>query len=101
MRSTPAGAAGVATGYVLGSIPFGVLIGMATRGLDVREQGSGSMGTTNVLRLAGPAAAAATFALDVGKGSAAILIARRLGAPRGWQAAAGATVLQGTGWVRD
>ena len=65
------GGAGAA-GYAIGSIPFGLLLGRATRGLDVREIGSGSMGSTNVLRAAGPAAAAATFALDVGKGTAAV-----------------------------
>jgi glycerol-3-phosphate acyltransferase PlsY len=64
----------------------------------VRQFGSGSMGTTNVLRTVGPAAAATTFALDVAKGSAAVLVARALGADAGGQAAAGFTAVVGHSW---
>lgn len=85
-------------GYAIGSIPFGLLLGRATRGLDVREVGSGSMGSTNVLRAAGPAAAGATFALDVGKGTAAVLCARTLGAGPPGQAAAGLAAMVGHSW---
>ncbi len=87
-----------AAGYVIGSIPFGLLLGRATRGLDVREVGSGSMGSTNVLRAAGPAAAAATFALDVGKGNAAVVVARALGAGPGGQVGAGLASMVGHSW---
>ena len=87
-----------AAGYAIGSIPFGLLLGRATRGLDVREVGSGSMGTTNVLRAVGPAAAAATFALDVGKGTAAVFAARALGAGPGGQVAAGLGAMVGHSW---
>jgi glycerol-3-phosphate acyltransferase PlsY len=93
---TDAGAG--AAGYAIGSIPFGLLLGRATRGLDVREIGSGSMGSTNVLRAAGPAAAAATFALDVGKGTAAVYIARALGAGPAGQVAAGLGAMVGHSW---
>ena len=93
-----ADAAGVAAGYVIGSVPVGVLLGRTIRGLDVREHGSHSMGTTNVLRLVGPSAAAATFALDVAKGSAAVLVARKLGADRNGQAAAGFSAMVGHAW---
>ena len=85
-------------GYAIGSIPFGLLLGRATRGLDVRETGSGSMGSTNVLRVAGPAAAGATFALDVAKGSAAVLCARALGADHGGQVGAGLAAMVGHSW---
>ncbi|MBV9101017.1 MAG: glycerol-3-phosphate 1-O-acyltransferase PlsY [Candidatus Dormibacteraeota bacterium] len=98
MRGRFADVAATAGGYLIGSIPVGVLLGRALRGLDVREHGSGSMGTTNVLRLVGPAAAATTFALDVGKGSAAVLLARRLGADRGGQGAAGLAAVVGHSW---
>ncbi len=91
------GGAAVA-GYVIGSIPFGLLLGRATRGLDVRETGSGSMGSTNVLRAAGPAAAGATFALDVGKGNAAVLCARAMGAGAGGEVAAGLAAMVGHSW---
>lgn len=89
---------GVAAGYVIGSVPVGVLLGRTIRGMDVREHGSHSMGTTNVLRLVGPSAAAATFALDVAKGGAAVLVARRLGADRYGQAAAGFSAMVGHAW---
>ncbi len=91
-------AGATAAGYAIGSIPFGLLLGRATRGLDVRETGSGSMGSTNVLRAAGPAAAGATFALDVGKGAAAVWCARRLGAGPGGQVSAGLAAMVGHSW---
>ncbi len=98
MRGRLADTAGCAAGYLIGSIPVGLVLGRALRGLDVREHGSGSTGTTNVLRLLGPSAAALTFALDVGKGSAAVLVARRLGADRGGQVAAGLGAIVGHSW---
>lgn len=88
----------LSAGYAVGSIPFGLLIGRFARGRDVRDTGSGSMGTTNVARLAGPAAGAATFALDIGKGAAAVGIARSLGCPREVQAAAGVSAMVGHSW---
>lgn len=95
MREGLADVSGCAAGYVIGSVPVGLLLGRALRGLDVRDYGSHSTGTTNVLRLLGPTAAAATFALDVGKGGAAVLLARRLGAGPGGQAAAGFAAVVG------
>jgi acyl phosphate:glycerol-3-phosphate acyltransferase len=91
-------AGATASGYAIGSIPFGLLLGRAARGLDVREVGSGSMGSTNVLRAAGPAAAGATFALDVGKGTAAVFCARALGAGPSGQVAAGLAAMVGHSW---
>jgi acyl phosphate:glycerol-3-phosphate acyltransferase len=91
-------AGATAAGYAIGSIPFGLLLGRATRGLDVREVGSGSMGSTNVLRVAGPVAAGATFALDVGKGTAAVLCARALGAGTTGQIGAGLGAMVGHSW---
>src|SRR4028119_1387301 len=60
--------------YLLGAIPFGVLVGRA-RGIDVRAVGSGNIGTTNVWRALGPGAGSLVFALDVAKGLAAPLLA--------------------------
>jgi glycerol-3-phosphate acyltransferase PlsY len=62
-------------GYLLGSIPFGLLL---TRliGVDIRSIGSGNIGATNVLRTGNRWLAAATLILDAGKGAAAVLIAR-------------------------
>ncbi|MFH1382639.1 MAG: glycerol-3-phosphate 1-O-acyltransferase PlsY [Chloroflexota bacterium] len=62
-------------GYLLGSIPFGVLIGRRMAKVDVRNYGSGKMGTTNVLRVAGKKAAALVALLDVSKGAVAVIIA--------------------------
>ncbi len=62
--------------YVIGSIPFGYLIVRGLRGTDVRSEGSGNIGATNVLRTTGRAAGIATLALDVAKGVAAVLLCR-------------------------
>lgn len=63
-------------GYLLGSIPFGLLIARALHLGDLRAIGSGNIGATNVLRTGNKGAAAATLLLDAGKGAAAVLIAR-------------------------
>lgn len=66
--------------YLLGATPFSYLIVRALRGIDVRTVGSGNAGATNVLRAAGKGPAILALALDVGKGAAAVLLARWLGA---------------------
>jgi len=63
-------------GYLLGSIPFGLLITRAAGLGDVRNIGSGNIGATNVLRTGRRELAAATLVLDALKGAAAVLIAR-------------------------
>lgn len=65
-------------GYLLGSIPFGVLVTRAMGLGDLRQIGSGNIGATNVLRTGNKAAALATLLLDGGKGALAVLIARWL-----------------------
>ena len=65
-----------ALGYLLGSIPFGMVITRAMNLGNLREIGSGNIGATNVLRTGNKAAAAMTLILDGGKGAAAVLIAR-------------------------
>lgn len=69
---------GAVIGYLLGAIPFGLVIGRLTRGIDLREYGSHRTGATNALRTLGLRAAAAVFLLDVAKGVAAVLVARSL-----------------------
>lgn len=64
--------------YLMGSIPFGVLVTRAMGLGDLRQIGSGNIGATNVLRTGNKAAAAATLVLDGGKGVVAVLIARAL-----------------------
>jgi glycerol-3-phosphate acyltransferase PlsY len=62
-------------GYLLGSIPFGVIIGRRSAKVDVRQYGSGRMGATNVLRVAGKKAAALVTILDLSKGILAVVFA--------------------------
>jgi glycerol-3-phosphate acyltransferase PlsY len=63
------------SGYLIGSIPFGLLLTRAAGLGDVRNIGSGSIGATNVLRTGRKGLAAATVLLDAGKGALAVLIA--------------------------
>jgi glycerol-3-phosphate acyltransferase PlsY len=65
-------------GYLLGSVPFGLLLTRAAGLGDIRGIGSGNIGATNVLRTGNKALAAATLALDAGKGAVALLIAQGL-----------------------
>ena len=60
--------------YLMGSIPFGVIIGR-TRGVDIREHGSGNIGASNVGRVLGRRLGLLCFALDVAKGAAPVVIA--------------------------
>jgi glycerol-3-phosphate acyltransferase PlsY len=60
----------IAVSYLLGSIPFGLLISRA-RGVDIRSKGSGNIGATNVFRMVGKSWGLLCFALDFGKGAAA------------------------------
>ena len=61
--------------YLLGSVPFGVILGKLFGGADVRKAGSGNIGATNVARVAGPAAGVLTLLLDAGKGWFAVWLA--------------------------
>lgn len=61
--------------YLLGSIPFGVLIARALGGPDVRSSGSGNIGAANVARTAGPIAGVLTLLCDAGKGYLAVWVA--------------------------
>jgi glycerol-3-phosphate acyltransferase PlsY len=67
----------LALGYLLGSIPFGLLLTRLV-GVDIRSIGSGNIGATNVLRTGNRPLAVATLLLDALKGTAAVLIARYL-----------------------
>jgi glycerol-3-phosphate acyltransferase PlsY len=64
----------VAAGYLLGSIPFGVIITRAFAKKDVRALGSGNIGATNVARVAGKKLGAVVLLLDAAKGAAAVLL---------------------------
>jgi acyl phosphate:glycerol-3-phosphate acyltransferase len=63
-------------GYLLGALPFGLIVGRLFGGVDLRTRGSGRTGTTNALRTLGTGGAVAVLLLDIAKGLAAVLIAR-------------------------
>jgi acyl phosphate:glycerol-3-phosphate acyltransferase len=89
-------------GYLLGSIPFGFLIVRVTAGADIRKQGSGNIGATNVFRKS-RWAGVGTLLLDGGKGYLAVLIARWMGGDPAWQAIAALAAILGhvfTVWLR-
>ncbi len=65
-------------GYLLGSVPFGIVITRMLGLGDLRQIGSGNIGATNVLRTGNKPAALATLLLDSGKGAIAVLVARAL-----------------------
>lgn len=67
--------AAFAVAYLLGGIPWALVIGKGFYGIDVRTVGSGNLGATNVLRALGPLAAGVTLVLDAAKGAAAVLVA--------------------------
>jgi acyl phosphate:glycerol-3-phosphate acyltransferase len=75
--------AAIAFGYLLGSIPFGLLLTRAAGLGDVRQIGSGNIGATNVLRTGNRGLAAATLALDMLKGTVAVWLASRYGGEAG------------------
>jgi len=68
-------------GYLLGSIPFGLILTRAVGGPDVRTIGSGNIGATNVLRTGRKGLAAATLLCDALKGTAAVLLAAHFATP--------------------
>ncbi len=75
-------------GYSLGSVPFGILVTRALGLGNLREIGSGNIGTTNVLRTGSKLGALATLILDGGKGAVAVLLARYFGSEMAAQVAA-------------
>ena len=62
--------------FILGGIPFGLLISRYWLKTDIRQQGSGNIGMTNVMRVGGPLPGLLTFLLDFGKGILAVLLAK-------------------------
>ena len=82
----------IALGYLLGSIPFGVILTRLAGAGDLRQIGSGNIGATNVLRTGRKGLAAATLLLDLLKGAAAVWIAEAIWPGLGLLAAAAAFV---------
>lgn len=74
-------AAAVVAAYLVGGIPSAYIMGRVSRGIDIREHGSGNVGATNAWRVLGPPLGVAVFALDAAKGAAAVGIAKLLVLP--------------------
>lgn len=103
----PLAAALVGLGYLLGSIPVGLLVGRLVGGVDLRQRGSGRTGATNAMRTLGTGWAALVFALDVAKGAVAVALGLALyragppgpaGSAEWVAAAAGVAAVVGHNW---
>ena len=82
--------------YLIGSIPFGILLAKMFGGVDVRKAGSGNIGATNVARVAGPLPGILTLVLDALKGAAAVWLAARFANDSAmWMTLAGLSALIG------
>jgi len=86
----------LAMGYLIGSLPMGVIVARLTGGVDPRTVGSGRTGGTNTLRAGGWGRAITVALLDLSKGAAPILIARAADAPVEVQALTGAAAVLGS-----
>ena len=84
--------------YLLGSVPFGLLVARFIKGVDVRSYGSGNTGMTNVLRTAGVVPGLAVLGLDLGKGIGAVLLARAVEPSPALEVAAALAALAGHNW---
>ncbi len=88
----------VPIGYLLGSVPFGIIAGRVFGRVDIRRYGSGKTGMTNVMRTVGAPAAALVLLLDMGKSIVAVVLARMFSDTAGVEAAAGLAALVGHIW---
>ena len=70
--------------YLIGSIPFGIILSKALAGIDPREHGSGNIGFTNVLRVAGRGPGSLTLLGDIGKGFLVVRLAQSLSLTEAW-----------------
>jgi glycerol-3-phosphate acyltransferase PlsY len=87
-------AAVVLAGYLIGSIPFALILARRW-GADLRQVGSGNLGATNVMRASGVTAALLVAALDLGKGAASVWLAARISGSADVPAAAGLAAIIG------
>ena len=88
----------VLLGYLLGGVPFGILISRLTKGIDIRRYGSGKIGATNVIRTVGGKAGLISMLLDLAKGSLAVLFAWLILHTHGAQIAAATAAVVGHNW---
>ena len=88
----------VSAGYLLGSVPFGLIASKVLRGVDVRDYGSGTTGMTNVQRTVGTRAAAVVLVLDILKPMPAVVLARIFTDSPGVEVAAAFAAIVGHNW---
>ena len=88
----------IPVGYLLGSLPFGLIAGWIVKRVDVRDYGSGKTGMTNVLRTIGAPAAVSVLLLDMGKAILAVILARVFFDSPGIEAAAALGAVAGHCW---
>lgn len=84
--------------YLLGSVPFGWIVGKVTRGVDIRQFGSGNIGFTNALRTLGWGPAITVLIADIAKGVAAVLLARAVLHAEAWAVGGGVCAVAGHNW---
>jgi acyl phosphate:glycerol-3-phosphate acyltransferase len=94
----PAGIALVVVAYLVGGIPWGVVLGRLFQQTDIRRYGSGGTGATNALRVLGWRISVAVLILDFLKGFVPVIVARRLGFDGWWATAAGVAAVVGHCW---
>ena len=87
-----------AVGYLSGSIPSGLIMGRLTRGIDLRDFGSGKTGFTNALRTLGWSAALPVFVADLAKGALPVVLARIISDEPYVQTVGGLAALVGHDW---
>jgi acyl phosphate:glycerol-3-phosphate acyltransferase len=85
----------IAAAYLIGSIPFALLLARRWGAEDLRRIGSGNLGAANVLRASGLTAGVLVAALDIAKGAASVVLAQRLGGGGPGPAAAGVAAIVG------
>ncbi len=95
LDGTEASAGAAAVAYLVGSVPFGLVIGRRLHGVDLRERGSRNLGATNAYRVLGARAGLLVSALDLAKGLGPVVAAGLLGLGRPAEIAAGAAAVVG------
>jgi glycerol-3-phosphate acyltransferase PlsY len=88
----------LALSYLIGAVPTGLLLVRLLKGEDIRKHGSGNIGTVNVLRVAGPATAAAVLVVDMLKGLVPVLLAARITTTPWLIVACGLAAIAGHNW---
>jgi glycerol-3-phosphate acyltransferase PlsY len=84
--------------YFIGAVPFGWIVGKVTRGVDIRQLGSGNIGFTNALRTLGWGPAVTVLIADIAKGVAAVLLTRAIMREETWAVWGGLCSVAGHNW---